>query len=727
MPGIITTNSYGVETTTHRKALPNFDPNFLVPTAGAPVSVGDIADEPYLYHLWTYASARVIADNVKWLPKLIENTNNGEIWSPDNDINKLFKSPNPFMPSAIAFWEAVALGLLLPSKRADGEGEDTGGQVFLIGVKKDGNFANFAKGEIPEQIYPYYDSVIKPKTEKGEKGYSLTGWEFVVPGKGKKGIPLELNEVIRIHLFNPYNWLSGLSPFFPSQMALVDDIKSDIYNTQSFENDGTVAGVLKTEQDLSPDQYEQNYKRWMNRHGGSGRNNTIALLGSGLEYQQYGLSQADMQFTEQKKHNFEKFAAAYKLNKIAYGQYEGINFATIKEGRKLLWQDTYQPIDKLITTAITNQWISNVKPGNIILRSDYSGVEALRPDYEKPVKSAQVMFNMGVPVTLAFQLNSIPLTEENLRDYPWLNEKPPEKSAGAGVPGAELPKSIQKTLQKDQLNEEEKAAISLDYIQKVLDPGEKRWRDSMDKFFIGQRNQMQDLVDVWLKKQKAIPEDIDQKVYIKAYWKQLIIDPSQFLLDLIEENKKLGKVFTPLVIAQLRAETIRLEAELGALISWNINDDIISNYIKARQADIKQINTTTFKKANKKIGLAIEEAIKANATPQEAAKLIKVAIADVGEIRKNQSMMIARTETGTISSAVRFDAFRAEGIEYTEWLTANDEKVRETHVAAGNSGPVLIGNDFPAVNMRYPLDPKGLPGEIINCRCVSVPAKAPRE
>lgn len=722
---IIAVNSNGVETPGKKKAVPNFDPNFLVPTTGQPVSVKKIAEEPYLYHIWTYASGRVIADNIKWLPKTITNTNSGEILPPDNDINSLFRMPNPFMPSSISFWEAIALGLLLPSARADNSQEDTGGQVFLVGVKTNGDFADFSKGEIPEMIFPYTDKVIKPRTTKQkDKGHSLDGWELVVAGQGKKGVPLETGQVIRIHLFNPYNWLSGVSPFFSSQMALIDDIQSDIYNTQSLENDGTVAGVLKTEQDLSPEQYEQNWKRWMSKHGGTGRNNTVAMLANGLEYQQFGLSQADMQFTEQKQYIFEKFAAAYKLNKIAYGKYEGINFATIKEGRKLLWQDTYQPLDKLITTAINNQWISNIKPGNLVLESDYSGVEALRPNYKEPVNSAKIMWDMGVTTEVAFRLNSIPLTDEDLDNMPWLKERPPVKIAGAApVP----PKSVKKAIAKDGLSEEEKAALSLDYIAKILDPGEKRWRDQMDKFFISQRNRMQDNVDKWLKLQKDIPKSLNKAVYWKAYWKQLIIDPASFLLNPPEENKKLTKIFTPLIIAQLGAETLQLEAELGSLIAWNVNGDIIDNFIKARVEDIKSINTTTFKMSNKKIGEAITEAIKENATPQEAAKLIKSAIADVGEMRKNQSMTIARTETGSISSAARFQAFRAEGIEYTVWLTAGDEKVRDTHVIAGSSGPVLIGNNFPAVNMRFPLDPKGLPGDIINCRCVSIPAKAPKE
>ena len=723
MSNIVAANKFGAEVA-KKKSIPNLDPDFLVPTAGGQsISIADISKKPYQYHVWIYASAKVIADNIKWLPKITEDKNGGNI-DYENDLLDVFKSPNPWMPSSVTFWEAVILGLLLPSTRADNKKEDTGGQVFLVGVDYSGNPVDFAKGEIPDLIFPYTDSVIRAREVKCKGGTRLDGWDYVNPVNGKTELQFTLEEVIRIHLYNPYDWLSGLSPFVPAQFAMSEDIKSDIYNAQSFENDGTVAGVLQTELDLNDTQYRQNYKRWNERHGGSGRNNTVAILGNGLKYQQFGLSHVDMQFTEQKQFNFEKFAAAYKLNKIAYGKYENINFATIKEGRKLLWQDTYRPLDQLITVSIQNQWCNNWNNGNQIFRSDYTNVDELRPNYSTASKNAKTMTEMGLPAWRAFQLNDIPLTGQDLSDYPWLNEQPIQKTAAPPMPEKSI--NVTKSLQKEMLSEEEKAAISLDYIKRVLDPGEKKWRDAMDKFFVSQRNQMQDLVDKWLKNQKAIPTEIDKSVYLIAYWKQLNIDPSAFLLEPTGENKKLEKVFRPLVKDQLIRETARLKEELGALISFNVDEDMIDDMVKARIEDIKQINTTTFKMANKKIGLAIEQAIKDNDTPQEAAKKIKEAISDVGEVRKNQSMTIARTETGTISSSTRFQAFRIEGIEYTEWLTAGDEKVRDSHVIAGNSGPVEIGGNFPAVNMRFPLDPKGLPGDIINCRCVAVAAKAPK-
>jgi SPP1 gp7 family putative phage head morphogenesis protein len=102
------------------------------------------------------------------------------------------------------------------------------------------------------------------------------------------------------------------------------------------------------------------------------------------------------------------------------------------------------------------------------------------------------------------------------------------------------------------------------------------------------------------------------------------------------------------------------------------------------------------------------------ATPQEMAKMIKKAIAEVGEFRKGHSKTIARTEIGSITEQTRFDAFKEEGIERWEWVSAMDEKVRDTHVLE-NGEVRKVGDTFPHTGLRYPLDPAGDPSEVINC------------
>lgn len=743
-------NKYGADKQlpARKKAVTNLDPNFLLSSGTDTTTVNDVLEQPYLNHIWTYASCKVINTNVSKLPKIIANKKDPEDYATEHPVLDLFDDPNPWM-SSINFWQAIVLGLLLPSKRqavveSDGKkstvynsGDQTGGQVFLICLTSSGEPVDLDKGDIPDVIFPFTDRNVAPKQSSNDGMVGLTGWVWM-DNDGKEIITFERNQIIRINLFNPYEWTRGVSDYYPTSLAMADDIKSNIFNSQSFENDGTVAGVLQSELDLTDDQYKINYKRWMERHGGVGRNNTIAILGNGLKYQQMGLSQADMQFTDQKKDLFEQFAAAYGLNKIAYGKYEEINFATIREGRKLLWQDTYKPLDQLITRSITDQWIKYVDKG-MCLKSDYSDIEYLRPDYKNRANVAAVMVEkLRYTPAAASKMVRLPLTEDMIKEMPWLKEEPPTKQAGpiAPEPKQLVQKLVEKSFKKGQkLSEEERTALSWDYIHKVLDPGEKKWKSELDRFFTSQRNRMQDRVDNWLKRQKAVPDDIDKEVWLTSYWLQmtkdetgtdiLIIVPSMFMLNSTQENEKLIRTLRPLIVEQMKLDAARLEEELGTLIEFNVTDDNIQQYIDARKQQIKDINTTTFKKANKKIGVAIEEAMLNNDTPQEAAKRIKGAISDTVQVRKNQAATIARTETATISNSTRFAAFHKEGIEWHEWLTAGDERVRDTHIQVGGM-VIKVGRMFPIVNLRFPSDPNGAPGEIINCRCVTIPAEEPQ-
>jgi uncharacterized protein with gpF-like domain len=92
---------------------------------------------------------------------------------------------------------------------------------------------------------------------------------------------------------------------------------------------------------------------------------------------------------------------------------------------------------------------------------------------------------------------------------------------------------------------------------------------------------------------------------------------------------------------------------------------------------------------------------------------------------------IVRTEVGrafSIASQDELERAVKAGVDVRKyWLTAADERVRETHREAGRdytqadaipwNGLFRVGAD----ELRYPKDPNGSAGETINCRCVSVP------
>ena len=67
------------------------------------------------------------------------------------------------------------------------------------------------------------------------------------------------------------------------------------------------------------------------------------------------------------------------------------------------------------------------------------------------------------------------------------------------------------------------------------------------------------------------------------------------------------------------------------------------------------------------------------------------------------------------------------GVDAIQWLTARDARVRPTKPSDKGNHQVLdgvvvkIGDRFPN-GLAFPLDPAGPAHEVVECRCVALPA-----
>ena len=683
----------------------NLDPTFFHLSPTTTLTSTDIEKQPYVNHAWIHACAFTIARNISQLPLQIIEQDTGKVVDDRWGILNLFKAPNQIMTQT-TFMQILILHLLLMEKQ-----EGLGGQAFILPSSTDSlsDKVNLQKGEIPKSLMVFNSLYVNPLVSKAQNNLSeLMGWVFSVPNKPETKERYLPEEIIRIYFTNPYSYLKGLSMHRPALIPFLNDIKSDIYNNALYDNNATPAGILSSDSVLTKEQRREAIGSWNEEFGGASNAQKVAILPKGLKFQKIAMTQQEMQFQEAKNWSLEQIIASFGLNKIALGMYEKLNRATIVEGRRMLWQDTYLPIARIIVEAINSQWIKFIDP-QIVLKFDTSNVEALRPDYTNRAKSAALMVkDLRLPPEMAMRINEIPFTDEDLQKYPWLLEMPvplapqitsiaSEDNVSAGV--------RETTIQLKGLTDKER--FSELFIERVLNPGEKAFQSKMERFFNGQRNRMQDKVDAWVKATKAIDAN-----------------PEMFLLNLPDENKSLQKLFTPMVIDQLNRSKTQLEEELGELVAWAVRDETIDLYVANRKPEIMSINNTTFKKAGEKISAALTEANLLNETVQQAARRIKEAIKEIGELRKNQSKTIARTEIGIVTSRSRFDAFYAEGVEHWEWTTAMDERVRVDHELV-NGTVIRVGESFPFVGIRYPLDTEGDLSQVINCRCVTVYADAP--
>jgi len=127
-------------------------------------------------------------------------------------------------------------------------------------------------------------------------------------------------------------------------------------------------------------------------------------------------------------------------------------------------------------------------------------------------------------------------------------------------------------------------------------------------------------------------------------------------------------------------------------------------------------------------------------TPKQAMLEVGKSLNSPGVFRSiaARAEAIVRTETLMIQAQasqaqMTADAARMSAAGYTlkkSWLSARDLRVRPAHVLAdatynreGTTGPIPVDQPFivDGEELMYPHDPAGSPGNIINCRCVSVP------
>ncbi len=93
-------------------------------------------------------------------------------------------------------------------------------------------------------------------------------------------------------------------------------------------------------------------------------------------------------------------------------------------------------------------------------------------------------------------------------------------------------------------------------------------------------------------------------------------------------------------------------------------------------------------------------------------------------VTRSRAALIARDQTAKVQSAVNRARQEAAGFKYFRWSTSNDERVRASHVHAGNAltpygRGVYRWDDLPTVDGE-----KASPGTPVRCRCVAVPVLA---
>ena len=88
-----------------------------------------------------------------------------------------------------------------------------------------------------------------------------------------------------------------------------------------------------------------------------------------------------------------------------------------------------------------------------------------------------------------------------------------------------------------------------------------------------------------------------------------------------------------------------------------------------------------------------------------------------------EAKRIARTEIHNSHNTAVMDTYNEYGVEYTMWISADDERTRESHLEI--NGEIIRLGDTYSNGLRFPGDTDGPIEEWINCRCSNAPYVLP--
>lgn len=166
-----------------------------------------------------------------------------------------------------------------------------------------------------------------------------TSGDYVyVTYRDNKEYVLGSHEVIHIKGYSN-DGMIGRSPVEVLRHSAESNMSAVEYNKQMMQNGGLPKGVLSVTGSLKKEAKQRVKDEWVKVNG----SDAIAVLDSGMEYNQMSLSQKDMEFIESQKYNQQKIAAIYKVPLHKLNNLDRATFSNIEHQSLQYVKNTLQP------------------------------------------------------------------------------------------------------------------------------------------------------------------------------------------------------------------------------------------------------------------------------------------------------------------------------------------------------------------------------------------------
>jgi HK97 family phage portal protein len=701
-----------------------FLPSYRV---GRPVETqwhyGNAVKHGYKRSATVYSCVNMIAKSaasVQW--KTYKRSAKG-VWEevPDHPLTLLIEKPNPFM-SQKDFIERMTHSLYL------------GGNSVFSKVRGTNN-------AVVEMWYLPQD-MIKPVPDQ-RKFIS----HYVFKNEAGKEIKIPTKDILHNQFLNPSDLYWGISPVKAAAEIIDTDNEAIRWNRYSMQQRAISDGAFILDQPLNRDQWKEAREQITEQHTGAENGRAFWVLGAGAKWQPMSMSPAEMDFIESRKMNKEEICSIFGVPPVMIGIYENATLANIETGRKIFWLDTILPYLSDVRNCL-NATLASEYGEDIKLDFDTSTIDAIQENVGEKINNAKTLFAMGIPFNQINQKLDLGFDEIDGGEVGFLpsNLIPIEAFTGGGLPAAQNepqtePQTDETDTEKGNTRRSLKDLSQGEY-DTILKKREFYWKSKEVQrapYDIAMTNKAAAIFkDMGEKVSKAYRDSKDIGRAIKAHkkeWETLY----EFTYKQIFDDIGLQEVRD--ILDQAKAYDPRSATKADNELETLINDQI-KKWITLTAAS-KVTGVLEFTKADiAALILELEEKYQEedySVSVDVVAKAIEEKFTDFSRYR---AYRIARTEVAGASEAATFEGQKEaqrridptgkKMIIQRQWITARDERVRESHAKLDGKTIDLDGSfNIYRKNeqgewietedtLKFPADyVKDEPGETINCRCTT--------
>lgn len=512
-------------------------------------------------------------------------------------------------------------------------------------------------------------------------------------------VPIPTPLILHAKLFDPIDDWYGLSPLQVLAKAVDTDNIAIAWNYQLIKKGARPSGALVVPKNLTDGQHARLQKQIDEQTGDDAAGHPMLLEG-GMDWKEMGLSPRDMDWMESRRMTKQDIAMAYGVMAELIGLKDA-TYENRREARRAFYSETVLPLAEFLRDDLSN-WLVPLFGERLTLDYDRDAIDALQEDREKlwtRVQSADwLTINEKRAATgydddpdgdvLLVPIGKVPLSEAG-------QTGPDFNPAQAQAQAQEEPQPGQKTIPSKR---------ELEWKARVLQflPIEKRYVKALNTYFIAQRDEVLRRLDAVMPTKARQTKDVEE-----------------ILFELDEQTGKLREVSRPYFDEAVKQGGEAVWAEVGASGGFTPQTPDTRTQIEFQLRQLAGIPERVRQRVEQEIAAGLSK----DESPAEIAARISGLYQHLAGAR---AQTIARTETARAYNETRWTAMRQLGIDRAEWLTARDEHVRLDPFDHQIDGEVRrLGEPF-TNGLRFPNDPTGAPGNVINCRCVAIPVGGTR-